>query len=1396
MTLNLAPLANTNSIFNGTLTGNGALTINGPGEQTLSGTSTYTGGTTLTGGTLAIGSAGALGGGGLVINAGNLDTVAGNTTVSLTPVTFGNLYINFLGTGNLAFANSNNPFQVGNTDFNVNVVKNTLTIGNATSIVYTAKPGVSSGNLYVAYVNPGPNNPTANVTVAPNPANTTQTNVTINLATNSNGSIISTASQILNLINSNLTANSDLTVALGSVYNDPNAYLGAVGPANINTGAGQTQFFEGGLVGSGNLALSGNGTLFMQGGSVGSNATTSFTGNYFVGNGSTLDISSNTSLGANPGALVNYLNMVNGSTLETTGNTTLAGNQSFNVLNGANVTIDTIGNASNLTITYWAGNGNIIKTGSGNLTSAIGGNEGTTANTSSFSGNIIVQQGFLISPNSSAAPFGSPNVNVVLEGAGGGLWYNGSGQTYANNIILEPNPNGGSNFSTIIPVNFANNGTTATTNNNINSVVSRTNSSVVLEVLFPTANNLISFEAGTNFVGYNGTVLFSVSSGNAGEIRLFSTVESGGQIANAGNGSITGVPAGVTMNFTTGLLSNGAIPQFTNAPLSPSAIYDFGNATLLPGGAGFTLIERDASTQGHFDEATIYMGDLNGGTSATTIGDPNGTAEPGFLVTGMLNLNSTWNGVIEDAGGGNGYNITKTGTGTWTWTNSQLNSGLTTIQGGTLQIGNGGLTGALGFNATSANVYSTVLDNANLSFDYGGNQNVQNPITGPGTVQQIGTGILTLNGNNTYTGTTIMTTGTIQTSLIANAYVPSPIGASSTLTAGLLFNGGTLQYVGNGTTSDRLFTISPNGGFFDASGVSGNLTGNVTNGTISILSGGTAAGGGAPAALATNTTSFAGETLYYTGAAAGTADNGVAISYVQGTGANTTVGVSGSNITVTLKAGGDTGNDVAAAINSNPQANALVYAYSGALVMTNPGNIGVSGLGVAENLTLTGNGTGDMYPNIVDDGAGQTSIFKTGTGTWTLDGNQTYSGLTTVSNGILQINGTLVNSNVLVTGNGNLSNINNNGVISQNVTVQNGGMITPGNGVIGILTAGNVTLNGGGIFNVEVNPVGGNLTYAGTSLNTSLLEFTHNLTIAGGSFEFSVLGTGAPFTTPGTYAMFELGPNATIVGGAGSFNNLNWQGAPVGFTFSLAPLAGGNSDIYAATVAFTPSQGFWTANTTSSGNWSVNANWDGNNSVVPNAAGAQAVFPAIQSGPYSVIVDGNFTIGNLTLSGANAYTLNTANGTQSLTMNNSGNQAILFIAGGNHTVNVPLVLAANIGMNIDAASGTGVTLNSPISDANGTVHGNITLGGAGNVSLFGNSTYSGTTALNAGTTIVNNANSLGVGGNIVLGGGLLEWASTTNGFASNATGDISMNGSVSRNITIVGGNATFDVPPG
>ena len=106
--------------------------------------------------------------------------------------------------------------------------------------------------------------------------------------------------------------------------------------------------------------------------------------------------------------------------------------------------------------------------------------------------------------------------------------------------------------------------------------------------------------------------------------------------------------------------------------------------------------------------------------------------------------------------------LVKTGNGTLALTAANTyGSGIaagspgTTISAGTLEIGTGGALGSI-------SAGGDIVNNATLAFNHDDVLSVSNNITGPGVVNQIGTGTAALTGTNAYTGVTTISAGTLQ----------------------------------------------------------------------------------------------------------------------------------------------------------------------------------------------------------------------------------------------------------------------------------------------------------------------------------------------------------------------------------------------------------------------------------------------------------------------------------------------------------------------------------------------------------------------------------------------------------------------------------------------------------
>jgi autotransporter-associated beta strand protein len=259
----------------------------------------------------------------------------------------------------------------------------------------------------------------------------------------------------------------------------------------------------------------------------------------------------------------------------------------------------------------------------------------------------------------------------------------------------------------------------------------------------------------------------SVSMNVATSLSMSGIVSGSGSLAQIGAGTLTLTGSNTYTGGTT--LSAGTL-AFTSGALGTTGAISFtGNSTLQWSGA---------NTQDISSRLVI-----NNGVDATLdVGTNNVTLASGF------------------GGSGTGA-LTKVGSGTLTLAGNNSYSGGTTISAGTLQVGNNTTAGTVGS--------GTVVDNASLVFYLSGTATIANAISGSGTVAQSSSGTLIFTGNNTYTGTTTISGGTVQ------------IGA-----------GGTTGSLGAGSVTGSYTVLA-----FDRS--NSMTVGNTLAGTISIVQEGT-----------------------------------------------------------------------------------------------------------------------------------------------------------------------------------------------------------------------------------------------------------------------------------------------------------------------------------------------------------------------------------------------------------------------------------------------------------------------------------------------------------------------------------------------------------------------------
>lgn len=336
----------------------------------------------------------------------------------------------------------------------------------------------------------------------------------------------------------------------------------------------------------------------------------------------------------------------------------------------------------------------------------------------------------------------------------------------------------------------------------------------------------------------------------------------------------------------------------------------------------------------------------------------------------------------------------------------------------------------------------------------------------------------------------------------ATVYVTGSVTKSSSI----VLNGGD-----TGETLGQL-RVENNGNWAGPVSLAGPLTGTndayvgsqAGNGTISGIiseSGGsrTLTKGGTSNLIVTGTNTFSGGVQVLAGTLSVPAINNTGIAGPLGTGSTISIGIAGTGATLNYTGTGETTDRTVNLSGTTGGATITQSGASGSLVFT--ANPTVTGVGT-KTLTFNGStaGTGEFAGQIIDNsGADLTLVAKNGSGTWTLSGNNLYTGGTNVTGGVL----ILGNANALgsvITG-----------------TTQSGGSEIRLTG--GMVTAAEpLTINGGGISNQgALRNFSGDNTYSGT------------VTMAAQSRINSDAGTLTLNATPAVNGAFNL-----VVGGAGN----------------------------------------------------------------------------------------------------------------------------------------------------------------------------------------------------------------------------------------------------------------------
>ena len=764
----------------------------------------------------------------------------------------------------------------------------------------------------------------------------------------------------------------------------------------------------------------------------------------------------------------------------------------------------TIGGLGNTVIS------SIIGTGTGTL-SKDGLGSLILTNSNIYTGSTSISAGVLNIQNNNALGTGTANVsgtstlqlqnNLVVANAlrlsgsgfnGGGALENLSGSTTCSGLVTltgtaRINADAG---TTLLLTNAG-----TITGANFDLLVGGSGNTLIKSIIGTTTGDLTKDGSGsltlTGISTYTGTT--TISNGTL-------------QIGNGLSGSDGSISTSV-------LVVNNAALIYALAGASTYGNVISGTGTLAMTGSGALTL---TGTNTYTGSTTISSGTLQiGNGSVGKDGDI--ATSSGILNNGNLvyNLSSSATRIYSNSITGGGA-LTKLGAGSLTLTGLNNYIGGTTITGGTLQIGNG-VSGSDG----SIESTSGIVNNGALIYSLSStaSRTFSNVISGTGSLTETGSGTLALNGANTFTGNTLITGGTLvlgNNLALQNSVFNTSASANSltifsgTSTFGGLIGSGTLGQII--TNYNTLSTLTLN----NRTGVSSTYSGVITDGAPGMNLVKTGSG----TQVLSGSTSYTGATTILSGTlgAGGTntlsANSGFTLTGTSSLNLNgfmNTIGsLAASSTTTTVSLGAaslTTGNDntsttFAGAITGSGSLTKIGTgmftltgnnSYTGRTTITGgtlqvgDGSLGNDSLisstsGIVNNGTLVYNLSSTATSTVAIGISGSGALTNSGSGTLVLAAINTFTGVTTINSGTLQIGTGVSGSDGFI---GNSSGIVNNAALVYNNYSLSG---TYGNVISG---TGSLTLNGGGSLTLN-----GTNTFSGvTRVNNGTLTLGNNLAL-------------------------------------------------------------------------------------------------------------------------------------------------------------------------------------------------------------------------------------------------------------------------------------------------------------
>jgi len=517
------------------------------------------------------------------------------------------------------------------------------------------------------------------------------------------------------------------------------------------------------------------------------------------------------------------------------------------------------------------------------------------------------------------------------------------------------------------------------------------------------------------------------------------------------------------------------------------------------------------------------------GTSATTE-LPNSATSVYMTANTANNFTTTLDQAFIISG------LTFTGSGTANTNGSIIGAG----SGGTLQINSGGISvnagsGSIAITApvTLGSVQSWTNNSVNaltvgpvnnggflLTIAGSGNTTINGALSGTGSLTQSASGVLTLSGNNTYTGTTTINTGTLaiaHSNALAGGGKVNVVGGTLDLGTHNITNSLSLQA---GAVQNGYVTLNSSNNYDIQSGTTlWNVQLNGSAGLIKTTSG---------TATLAGANFFTGPTTIYAGT--------LTIGWYASLYSSIIVNIVGGTLDLN---GVGVSNGYPAIFPISLQGGTL----QNGMVTYNGGNFDIqSGMEASNAILADRSGSGGLAAGLT----------KSTAGTAILAGSNTYTGLTTITEGTLELDGSIAGSLSVQAG----GTLTGNGTITRNLIVASNGIARLSGGTFTV--NGNITNNGTIILNNGAQITGyssfnGNVVVTNSGLSNQTITFPSipAQTIGSGPVTLgATASSGLPVSYNSSSTNISLSSNVVTILGAGTATiiatqngNASWNAA-------------------------------------------------------------------------------------------------------------------------------------------------------------------------------------------------------------------------------------------------------------